>query len=89
MYKLLKTQKLSNDHVCYFLYQILRGLKYIHSANVLHRDLKPSNLLLNTTCDLKVSQYQLLLFMVFAVIIKLYGVDFSFSAFVIWMVPLC
>lgn len=48
-------QRLSNDHVCYFLYQILRGLKYIHSANVLHRDLKPSNLLLNTTCDLKVS----------------------------------
>ena len=54
MYKLLKTQRLSNEHVCYFLYQILRGLKYIHSANVLHRDLKPSNLLLNTTCDLKV-----------------------------------
>lgn len=55
LYKLLKTQRLSNDHICYFLYQILRGLKYIHSANVLHRDLKPSNLLLNTTCDLKVS----------------------------------
>lgn len=54
LYKLLKTQRLSNDHICYFLYQILRGLKYIHSANVLHRDLKPSNLLLNTTCDLKV-----------------------------------
>ncbi|MEQ2218878.1 Mitogen-activated protein kinase 1, partial [Xenoophorus captivus] len=53
LYKLLKTQRLSNDHVCYFLYQILRGLKYIHSANVLHRDLKPSNLLINTTCDLK------------------------------------
>ena len=57
LYKLLKSQKLSNDHVCYFLYQILRGLKYIHSANVLHRDLKPSNLLINTTCDLKVSVY--------------------------------
>lgn len=56
LYKLLKTQHLSNDHICYFLYQILRGLKYIHSANVLHRDLKPSNLLLNTTCDLKVSR---------------------------------
>ncbi|TFJ95775.1 solute carrier family 12 member 9-like [Platysternon megacephalum] len=53
LYKLLKTQQLSNDHICYFLYQILRGLKYIHSANVLHRDLKPSNLLINTTCDLK------------------------------------
>uniref|UniRef100_A0A8C9DRV7 Mitogen-activated protein kinase n=1 Tax=Prolemur simus TaxID=1328070 RepID=A0A8C9DRV7_PROSS len=54
LYKLLKSQQLSNDHICYFLYQILRGLKYIHSANVLHRDLKPSNLLINTTCDLKV-----------------------------------
>ncbi|GFO27629.1 mitogen-activated protein kinase [Plakobranchus ocellatus] len=38
---------------------ILRGLKYIHSANVLHRDLKPSNLLLNTTCDLKICDFGL------------------------------
>lgn len=59
LYKLLKTQRLSNDHICYFLYQILRGLKYIHSANVLHRDLKPSNLLLNTTCDLKICDFGL------------------------------
>ncbi|EHH65671.1 hypothetical protein EGM_02482 [Macaca fascicularis] len=59
LYKLLKTQHLSNDHICYFLYQILRGLKYIHSANVLHRDLKPSNLLLNTTCDLKICDFGL------------------------------
>lgn len=34
--------------------QTFRGLKAIHSANVLHRDLKPSNLLLNANCDLKV-----------------------------------
>jgi serine/threonine protein kinase len=61
LYKLLKTQMLSNDHTCYFLYQILRGLKYIHSANVLHRDLKPSNLLINTTCDLKVIITRILL----------------------------
>ncbi|XP_076369329.1 mitogen-activated protein kinase 1-like isoform X1 [Tachypleus tridentatus] len=59
LYKLLRTQKLSNDHICYFLYQILRGLKYIHSANVLHRDLKPSNLLLNTSCDLKICDFGL------------------------------
>jgi serine/threonine protein kinase len=43
----------------YFLYQILRGLKYIHSANVLHRDLKPSNLLLNANCDLKIADFGL------------------------------
>ena len=41
MSRLLRSQKLSDDHICYFTYQILRGLKYIHSANVLHRDLKP------------------------------------------------
>jgi serine/threonine protein kinase len=46
-------QPLTDDHTQYFLYQILRALKYIHSAHVLHRDLKPSNLLLNGNCDLK------------------------------------
>ncbi|CCI46282.1 unnamed protein product [Albugo candida] len=52
-------QPLSDDHVQYFLYQILRALKYIHSANVLHRDLKPSNLLLNSNCDLKICDFGL------------------------------
>jgi len=52
-------QKLSDDHIQYFVYQILRALKYIHSANVLHRDLKPSNLLLNSNCDLKICDFGL------------------------------
>lgn len=38
----------------YFMYQLSRGLKYVHSANVLHCDLKPSNLFLNANCDLKI-----------------------------------
>jgi serine/threonine protein kinase len=36
------------------VYQLLRGLKYMHSANVLHRDLKPANLLVNSDCELTV-----------------------------------
>ncbi|CAL5334412.1 unnamed protein product [Camellia sinensis] len=52
-------QGLSEEHCQYFLYQILRGLKYIHSANVIHRDLKPSNLLLNANCDLKIIDFGL------------------------------
>jgi serine/threonine protein kinase len=32
-------QELSEEHTQYFLYQILRGLKFIHSANIIHRDL--------------------------------------------------
>ena len=42
-------QDLSEDHIQYFIYQILRGLLFMHSANVIHRDLKPSNLLLVTS----------------------------------------
>mmetsp|Transcript_39479 Transcript_39479/g.63283 ORF Transcript_39479/g.63283 Transcript_39479/m.63283 type:complete len:117 (+) Transcript_39479:602-952(+) len=51
--------KLTDDHIQYFIYQILRGLKYIHSANVIHRDLKPSNILLNGNCDLKICDFGL------------------------------
>jgi len=52
-------QQLSDQHLQYFLYQILRALKYIHSANVLHRDLKPSNILLNSDCELKICDFGL------------------------------
>lgn len=52
-------QELSDDHIQYFVYQILCSLKYMHSANVLHRDLKPANVLLNSNCDLKVCDFGL------------------------------
>eukprot|EP01013_Petalomonas_cantuscygni_P043515 TRINITY_DN826_c0_g1_i2.p1 TRINITY_DN826_c0_g1~~TRINITY_DN826_c0_g1_i2.p1 ORF type:complete len:406 (-),score=83.02 TRINITY_DN826_c0_g1_i2:446-1663(-) len=52
-------QKLMPDHLTYFVYQILRGLKYLHSACVLHRDLKPANLLLNIACDLRICDFGL------------------------------
>lgn len=51
--------RLTNDHIQFFVYQMLSGLKYIHSANVLHRDLKPSNLLLNSDCELKICDFGL------------------------------
>lgn len=43
----------------YFVYQILRGLKYLHSANVAHRDLKPANLVTNISCELKIIDFGL------------------------------
>ncbi|KAG6610943.1 CMGC/MAPK protein kinase [Phytophthora cinnamomi] len=52
-------QPMSDDHVKYFLYQMLCALHHIHSAGVLHRDMKPSNILLNANCDLKVCDFGL------------------------------
>ena len=34
---IVKTQKLTDDHVQFLVYQILRGMKYVHSAGIIHR----------------------------------------------------
>lgn len=60
MHQIIRSgQTLTDAHFQYFMYQILRGLKYIHSANVLHRDLKPGNLLVNGDCELKIGDFGL------------------------------
>ncbi|KAG2266775.1 hypothetical protein Bca4012_075746 [Brassica carinata] len=60
LHQIIKSsQSLSDDHCKYFLFQLLRGLKYLHSANILHRDLKPGNLLVNANCDLKICDFGL------------------------------
>lgn len=56
---IVSPQPLTSDHVKVFLYQILRGLKYLHSSGILHRDIKPGNLLVNSNCLLKVCDFGL------------------------------
>ncbi|KAK7276771.1 hypothetical protein RIF29_17917 [Crotalaria pallida] len=50
---------LTKEHYQFFLYQLLRALKYIHTANVYHRDLKPKNILANANCKLKICDFGL------------------------------
>ncbi|KAK6146133.1 hypothetical protein DH2020_020002 [Rehmannia glutinosa] len=50
---------LTPEHYQFFLYQLLRGMKYIHTANVFHRDLKPKNILANADCKLKICDFGL------------------------------
>lgn len=56
---IIKTQKLSDDHVQFLVYQIIRGMKYVHSAGIIHRDLKPSNIAVNEDCELKILDFGL------------------------------
>ncbi|NWW16214.1 CDK5 kinase, partial [Falcunculus frontatus] len=42
-----------------FMYQLLKGLAFCHSRNVLHRDLKPQNLLINRNGELKLADFGL------------------------------
>lgn len=54
LHAVIRANILEDIHKQYILYQMLKALKYMHTAEVLHRDLKPSNLLLNSECLCKV-----------------------------------
>ena len=50
---------LTTRHVKTIMYNLLCGLKYIHSANVIHRDLKPANVLVSLDCTAKICDFGL------------------------------
>lgn len=53
----IRTCKLEPVQRRFIVYQMLRGLKYIHSAGVVHRDLKPANVLINKNCQVKLADF--------------------------------
>jgi mitogen-activated protein kinase 15 len=55
----IRANILEDIHKQYIMYQLLKAIKYMHSAGILHRDLKPSNLLLNKECLVKVADFGL------------------------------
>jgi len=59
LHAVIRANILEDIHKQYTMYQLLKALKYMHSANVLHRDMKPSNLLLNSECLVKVADFGL------------------------------
>uniref|UniRef100_A0A673CGY9 mitogen-activated protein kinase n=1 Tax=Sphaeramia orbicularis TaxID=375764 RepID=A0A673CGY9_9TELE len=56
---IMKKRRLTDRIIVYLFYQLLRGLKYIHSAGIIHRDLKPGNLAVNENCELKILDFGL------------------------------
>ncbi len=52
---IIKYHNLDDEKISLIVYQILRGLKYIHSCNIIHRDLKPGNVLVDKNLNVKVT----------------------------------
>ena len=50
---------ITSSHIPHFLYQLLRALKFIHSAKVLHRDLKPSNIFVDLDGHVRIGDFGL------------------------------
>ena len=46
LFTAIKDRVLNEAHRKYIIFQLAKGLKYVHSAGILHRDLKPSNVLI-------------------------------------------
>lgn len=59
LHAVIKAGILKKVHKQYIIYQLLKGLKYIHSGEIIHRDLKPSNILINSECLIKVADFGL------------------------------
>lgn len=59
LHAVIRAGILEEIHKQYIIYQLLKALKYIHSAELLHRDMKPSNLLLNSECFVRVCDFGL------------------------------
>lgn len=50
---------LDHERISYLLYQLLCGIKHLHSAGIIHRDLKPSNIVVDKRCTLKILDFGL------------------------------
>ena len=47
------------DEIKTILYNQIKALNFLHSANIMHRDLKPENILLTEHCTVKICDFGL------------------------------
>lgn len=59
LHAVIRANILEEIHKKYIIYQLVKALKFMHSADLLHRDIKPSNLLLNSDCHVKLCDFGL------------------------------
>ena len=60
LHLLKKRKTLTEYEVQCYMFQLIQGLKYLHSRRIIHRDLKPSNLFLDKKMELKIGDFGLI-----------------------------
>ena len=59
VFNVIRAGILQDIHKQYIIYQTLKALKFIHSADIIHRDLKPSNIFINSDSRVKLGDFGL------------------------------
>ena len=59
LFNVIRANILQDIHKKFIIYQTLKALKFIHSADIIHRDLKPSNIFINSDCHVKLGDFGL------------------------------
>ena len=59
LHAVIRAGIMEDVHKQYVIYQLLKALFFLHSADLIHRDVKPSNLLLNSDCHVKICDFGL------------------------------
>lgn len=57
--RVIQASSLKPANIKFLMFQLLRGIRYMHAAGVLHRDLKPNNVLVDAKCRLKICDFGL------------------------------
>ena len=55
---------LTDEHIQYFLYQMLISCHFLHSTNIIHTNLKPWHFLVNKDCLMQLRYYNYLYFQI-------------------------
>ncbi len=53
----ISSKILTKIHIKYIIYQLLKAIRYIHSADVIHRDLSSNNILIDRDSLIKISDF--------------------------------
>lgn len=58
-YYLRKVKKMTEDEARYCFIEILLGIQFLHSRNIIYRDIKPENIMIDMEGNLKIADFGL------------------------------